>query len=100
MNRIYSSMLDTRVNGDNVGRYRELDDRDPVCLGHGERTTPRTDGGACGEGPKIDYVFVRQNRVVGDYSADALNIPESCGGACSDHRPLAGTVTLRVRVAP
>lgn len=44
---------------------------------------------------------------MGPYSADALDTPltrvgltpssERPDGACSDHRPLVGTVTLRVR---
>src|SRR5690606_33724213 len=44
MNTIYAASANTRFNGDNRGRYRELDDRDPICLGYGERTTPNTSG--------------------------------------------------------
>jgi hypothetical protein len=64
----------------------------------------RAQRGGCA---KIDHLVVRQDRIVGPYSADALDTPltrvgltpssERPDGACSDHRPLVGTVTLRVR---
>ena len=96
---VYSSAVDTPNNRGNTGRYRELDDADPNhCLGYGERTTPGTTGGPCGEGGKIDFIFVRQNRVVdADYDADTLNIPDDCTGVCSDHRPVIGRVQVKVR---
>lgn len=86
-------------NPTNTGNYRELDDADPAhCPGYGEGTVPGS-GGPCGQGGKIDFIFARANRIVGgDYSADTLNIPSTCTGACSDHRAVVGEVKLRVRV--
>lgn len=96
---MYSSNVDTPNNRNNTGRYRELDDADPAnCPGYGEHSTPGTSGGPCGTGGKIDFVFVRQNRIVGgDYDGDTLDIPGDCTGACSDHRPLVGHAKVRVR---
>jgi endonuclease/exonuclease/phosphatase family metal-dependent hydrolase len=107
--------------GDDHGSYRELDDADPGnCVGYGEWTAtgpagappPCGNGAPCTPGDtrgcaKIDHLFVRQDRIAGAYSADALDIPLTCtglapsaerpDGACSDHRPLVGTVTVLVR---
>lgn len=96
---VYSSTVDTPNNRNNAGRYHELDDADAAhCPGYGERSTPGGTGGPCGTGGKIDFIFTRQNRIVnGDYDADTLNIPDDCTGACSDHRPEVGRVTVRVR---
>ncbi len=38
----YSASVDTAHNGSNHGAYRELDDRDRRCPGHGETTTSGT----------------------------------------------------------
>lgn len=110
-----------RQGGGDHGSYRELDDADTGnCARYGEWTATGPAGGPppCGGGTpctpgdtrgcaKIDHVFVREDRIVRDYSADALDIPLTCvpvprrpdlpTGACSDHRPLVGTVTLLVR---
>ena len=116
----YSSRLDVPANRGNVGRYRELDDDDPRhCRGYGEWTaagapgapppcagtgtsctSAQTDG--CG---KIDLIFVREDRIVGGYTGDSLDIATTCrevlelpdvhpAGACSDHRIVTGTVTV------
>ena len=88
-----------RNNPGNRGRYHELDDNDADhCMGYGERSHPGT-GGPCGEGGKIDFIFVRRSRIVDgrDYNADSLTIPTTCGGSCSDHRPIRGRVRVLVR---
>jgi endonuclease/exonuclease/phosphatase family metal-dependent hydrolase len=99
LNALYSSQASTRNNPGNTGRYRELDDDDrDHCRGYGERTNPGN-GGPCGEGGKIDFIFARANRIVnGAYGADALDIPQDCTGACSDHRAIRGWAKLRYRV--
>lgn len=99
LDSVYSGAVDTRNNRNNRGRYREVDDDDPEhCRGFGERSTPRTSGGPCREGGKIDFIFVRQNRIAGGaYSGDTLNIPGDCTGVCSDHRPVKGRVRLTIR---
>lgn len=99
LDAVYASAVDTRNNRNNRGRYREVDDDDPAhCRGFGERTLPGTRGGPCREGGKIDFIFVRQNRIVsGNYDGDTLNIPADCTGVCSDHRPVIGRVRLRIR---
>ncbi|MBK7860337.1 MAG: endonuclease/exonuclease/phosphatase family protein [Archangiaceae bacterium] len=96
---VYSSQVNTPNNRNNTGKYHELDDADPAhCPGYGERSTPGTAGGPCQMGGKIDFIFARQNRIVNDtYSAETLNIPTDCTGACSDHRPEIGTVKVKVR---
>lgn len=99
LDRFYAPSLDTPNNRDNRGHYRELDDDDrDHCRGYGEVTVdgPPT-GGPCGEGSKIDLIFVREDRLAGPYSADSLAIASSCGGPCSDHRILTGEVTVHVR---
>lgn len=94
---VYSSAANTRNNGGNRGRYRELDDADPDhCIGYGERSHAGS-GGPCGEGGKIDFIFVRENRIVdGNYGADTFDVPTDCTGACSDHRAVFGRVRVRV----
>jgi endonuclease/exonuclease/phosphatase family metal-dependent hydrolase len=111
----------TAGSGGGRGSYRELDDSDPRhCPGYGEWTAtgpagaphPCSGGAPCTAGDtggcaKIDHVFVRQDLIAGAYGADALDTPLTCAGmptsperpdgACSDHRPLVGTVTVRVR---
>lgn len=82
------------------GHYRELDDDDTDhCPGYGEWTADDVPGTAppCGEKAKIDMIFVREDAIVGPYSADALPIPRQCAGvpACSDHRILTGKVVLK-----
>jgi endonuclease/exonuclease/phosphatase family metal-dependent hydrolase len=110
----------TAGSGGGRGSYRELDDTDPGCPGTGEWTATGPAGAPppCGGGApctpadtrgcaKIDHLFVRQDRITGAYTADALDTPLTCtsvagrpdlpAGACSDHRPLVGTVTVQVR---
>lgn len=99
LDAVYASGANTRNNPNNRGAYREVDDDDPDhCRGYGERTLPGTAGGPCREGGKIDFVFVRGNRIVdGNYGGDTFNVPSDCTGRCSDHRPLLGRTRLRVR---
>lgn len=99
LNAVYSDAASTRNNPDNRGRYRELDDADPAhCPGYGERSVPNTTGGPCGAGGKIDFLFVRENRIVdGAYTGDTFDIPTDCTGVCSDHRAVWGRVRVRVR---
>lgn len=97
MNGWYSPSVDTPHNSDNVGHYRELDDDDvDHCPGYGEPTVGVGDPpGACQPEKKIDMIFVRENRIVGDYWADALAISQQCGGPCADHKVLVGHVAVR-----
>jgi endonuclease/exonuclease/phosphatase family metal-dependent hydrolase len=117
----YRRGLDAPANRGNDGSYRELDDDDSThCRGYGEWTAAGTPGAAppcagtdtgctaaqsdgCG---KIDLIFVREDRIVGGYTGDSLAIAASCrtiperpavhlAGACSDHRIVTGTVTVR-----
>ncbi|MFF7179365.1 endonuclease/exonuclease/phosphatase family protein [Streptomyces sp. NPDC008121] len=97
-------------NGNNTGAHRELDDADAAnCPGYGEWTADAVPGNAppCGDKAKIDHVFVRESRVAGPYSADALTIPTGCTvpdpmappadpTQCSDHRVLVGTVPVLI----
>ncbi len=87
-------------NPANRGAFRELDDDDAShCRGYGERSVPRTGGGPCRDGRRIDLVFVRANRIVeGRYGSDTRDIPTTCGGPCSDHRPVGAWARLRIRV--
>ncbi|MEH0939100.1 endonuclease/exonuclease/phosphatase family protein [Micromonospora sp. CPCC 205543] len=97
LNTWYSSSLNTPNNSGNTGNYRELDDTDGRCPGYGETTV--YDGnteGLCDQGKKIDLIFVRGDRIAGTYSGDSLAIPTTCGGPCSDHRVVIGTVTVSV----
>jgi endonuclease/exonuclease/phosphatase family metal-dependent hydrolase len=120
----YSSGLDVPANQDNAGSYRELDDNDSAhCRGFGEWTAAGPPGAlppcagsestctvaaadGCG---KIDLIFVREDRIVGDYTSDSLAISSSCdrardrdrdrseeysAGSCSDHRIVTGTVRV------
>jgi endonuclease/exonuclease/phosphatase family metal-dependent hydrolase len=95
----YDSALDTENNKLNRGQYRELDDTEPICPGYGEATTENNGPGACGQSQKIDFIWVRQNRLAGPYSEDALAISHNCTGgkACSDHRIITGTVKVNVQ---
>lgn len=99
LNALYSSDANTTHNPNNTGAYRELDDDDhDHCRGYGERSHAGQ-GGPCGEGGKIDFIFARNNRIVnGNYAADSLSVPQDCTGACSDHRALRGTAKLRYRI--
>lgn len=100
LNAVYASGANhPRNNPNNHGHYREVDDADPDhCRGYGERSLPGTSGGPCHAGGKIDFIFVRNNRIVdGRYSGDTLNIPSTCGGVCSDHRAVLGRVRVRIR---
>ena len=116
----YSSGLDAPSNRGNVGRYRELDDDDSRhCRGYGEWTAvgaPGTAPPCAGTGTsctgaqrdgcgKIDLIFAREDRIVGGYTGDSLDIATTCrevpeqpdvqpAGACSDHRIVTGTVTV------
>ncbi|WP_353945332.1 endonuclease/exonuclease/phosphatase family protein [Streptomyces sp. HUAS MG91] len=97
----YSRTLSTPSNASNTGSYRELDDNDADhCLGYGEWTAAGTPGATppCGqEYAKIDLMFVREDRIVGAYSADSLGISTACTGvaACSDHRIVVGSATVQ-----
>jgi endonuclease/exonuclease/phosphatase family metal-dependent hydrolase len=98
---VYSRHANHRThNPNNRGHYHELDDSDANhCKGYGERSTPNLDGGPCGDGHRIDMIFARRNRIHEErYGADTMNIPTTCGGACSDHRPVRGHVRAIVRV--
>ncbi len=93
----YAPSVSTANNSGNTGAYRELDDTDSRCPGYGENT--QDDGepaGPCGAGKKIDLIFARESRIVGSYVGDSLSISGDCGGPCSDHRILIGTVTVSV----
>jgi endonuclease/exonuclease/phosphatase family metal-dependent hydrolase len=92
----YAATLDTARNRGNRGGFRELDDVDPDCPGHGEGTRVDTDGGPCRTGTKIDLIFAPQGRIVGPHRADSLPISTACGGPCSDHRIVHGRVTVTV----
>jgi endonuclease/exonuclease/phosphatase family metal-dependent hydrolase len=98
INGWYSSTLDTPNNRNNTGNYRELDDNDAGnCIGYGENTVAEADPpGPCGPGKKIDLIFAHDDRITGGYSGDSLSISQSCGGPCSDHRIVIGTVTVLV----
>lgn len=101
LNGVYSEAANHPThNPNNRGRYRELDDADREhCTGFGERSTPNLDGGPCREGVRIDMIFARENRIDGDrYRGDVMNIPTTCGGACSDHRPVRGQLRALVRI--
>ncbi|MGW3659140.1 endonuclease/exonuclease/phosphatase family protein [Streptomyces sp. NPDC005151] len=100
LNSYYAPSLDVPNNGHNTGAYRELDDNDPAnCLGYGEWTADGTPGAAppCGGNAKIDLIFVRESALAGPYSEDSLAISTTCTGvaACSDHRIVVGTVTVK-----
>ncbi|WSA11466.1 endonuclease/exonuclease/phosphatase family protein [Micromonospora sp. NBC_01813] len=96
----YAPSLNHPNNASNRGAYRELDDTEPSCPGYGEQTQEASHLGLgpCGQVKKVDLIFVRENRIVGGYSGDSLSISASCGGLCSDHRILIGTVTVSVTV--
>ena len=98
LNTLYTAAANTRNNPDNRGRYHELDDADPEhCAGYGERSQPGASAGPCSQGQKIDFIFVRENRIVDDaYAGDAFDIPTDCTGVCSDHRAVFGRVRGRV----
>ncbi|GAA0923737.1 hypothetical protein Vau01_053090 [Virgisporangium aurantiacum] len=93
----YAPSVSTPNNAGNTGAYRELDDTDSRCVGYGENTQDAgTPAGPCGPGKKIDLIFARENRIVGTYDGDSLSISTDCGGPCSDHRIVIGTVTVAV----
>jgi endonuclease/exonuclease/phosphatase family metal-dependent hydrolase len=98
LNSIYSASANTPNNPSNTGHYREVDDDDPGhCRGYGERSLPGTAGGPCMQGGKIDFILVRENRIVsGDYVGDTFNDPNDCTGVCSDHRAVWGRVHMRI----
>ncbi|TCB91312.1 endonuclease/exonuclease/phosphatase family protein [Micromonospora zingiberis] len=98
LNGWYSASLNHPNNANNQGAYRELDDTEPTCFGYGEKTQEAGDLGPCGDVKKVDLIFVRENRIVGSYTGDSLAIATSCGGPCSDHRILIGTVTVSITV--
>ncbi len=105
----YSSSLDVPANRHNTGRYRELDDDDSTCLAYGEWTAVgrpgavppcAPSGGSCTASAsdgcgKIDLIFVRQDRIAGAYSADALEISTSCSGIRAPGGGLSDRVLLR-----
>lgn len=94
----YSPNVNTAVNSNNTGRFRELDDTEPVCAGYGESTTRGIDPGPCNIGSKIDMIFVPEGRLShNNRNGDALPLVETCTqGLCSDHRIFYGKVTLNV----
>ncbi|WP_373873349.1 endonuclease/exonuclease/phosphatase family protein [Actinoplanes derwentensis] len=97
LNSWYAASANTTINPGNWGRFRELDDTDPVCLGYGEGTTNKTDNGKCGLGSKIDMIFIPESRFANNSRfGDSLAISQACGGACSDHRVYYGTATVTV----
>lgn len=99
LDKWYSSSLNTPYNSANYGSYRELDDTDTRCAGYGEVTVDNGDnGGPCGLGRKIDFIFVRENRLVGSYPGDSLPISTVCDGYCSDHRIVIGAATVDVNL--
>jgi len=107
----YAPAVHGPANGHNTGAYRELDDTDGRnCPGYGEWTATGPPGAAppCGNGGKIDMIFVREDAIAGSYRADALKIPTTChgvpakpsvyaAGSCSAHRILAGHGPVQVR---
>ncbi|MBT2446797.1 endonuclease/exonuclease/phosphatase family protein [Streptomyces sp. ISL-43] len=100
LDRYYSANVDTDNNRGNYGAYRELDDADNAhCAGHGEPTTEVPGTSPCGINAKVDLIFVRESTLADpvSYGADSLAISTACTGvtACSDHRILTGTVTVR-----
>jgi endonuclease/exonuclease/phosphatase family metal-dependent hydrolase len=100
-NAVYSEHANHAAhNPNNHGHYHELDDNDrDHCKGYGERSVPNLDGGPCGDGTRIDMIFARRNRIQDErYGSDTMNIPTTCGGACSDHRPVRGQLRAIVRV--
>lgn len=105
MDAVYAPGVNTPNNRNNHGNYRELDDNDAAhCRGYGQATGQYASGGACGKGRKIDYIFVRANRVVWNadtpYTASARALNRNCGAGnnelCSDHRMLTGRVTVKI----
>lgn len=99
LDKWYSSTLNSQYNSANYGSYRELDDTDTRCAGYGETTVDNGDaGGPCGLGRKVDFIFVRENRLAGSYTGDSLSIPTTCDGYCSDHRVVIGTAPVDVNL--
>ncbi|MFI6483739.1 endonuclease/exonuclease/phosphatase family protein [Nonomuraea sp. NPDC050663] len=106
LNNWYSSSLNTVNNGNNTGHYREMDDNDPTaCLGYGAWTAnaiPADPSPCAAVEPrsKVDLIFVREDRIAGTYTGNALAIPATCAGipegACSDHRIVIGTVPVLI----
>lgn len=47
---------------------------------------------------KIDFIFVRENRLAGSYPGDWLSISTACDGYCSDHRIVIGAATVDVNL--
>lgn len=99
MNMWYSKALNTTLNKDNYGYYREADDTDSRCPGYGEHTIAKSENtitcGSSGKRSKIDFIFFRENHVK-TYHADVADAPKCSGGAlCSDHRYLIGKVTFK-----
>lgn len=99
LNKWYSSSVNTPHNSANYGSYRELDDTDTRCVGYGETTFGNDDEGPCGLGRKIDFIFVRENRLAGSYDGDSLSISTACSDSpCSDHRIVIGTAMVDVNL--
>ncbi|WMX46689.1 endonuclease/exonuclease/phosphatase family protein [Streptomyces roseicoloratus] len=107
LDTFYSATLNTTVNRNNSGLFREVDDNDSGnCLGYGEWTAddPNVGPSPCGTPRKIDMIFVSEASLAapGSYSGDSLAISTACDrttaspdGRCSDHRIVVGTATLR-----
>ncbi|WP_159007229.1 endonuclease/exonuclease/phosphatase family protein [Streptomyces sp. NRRL S-813] len=101
LKQLYAPSVATAANHGNTGANRELDDADRAhCPGYGQWTAVGSQAVAspCGDGPKVDEIFVRESRLAGAYSAASLPIPRTCSGIayCSDHRALFGTVRMTV----
>jgi endonuclease/exonuclease/phosphatase family metal-dependent hydrolase len=99
LNSFYSTKVVHSNNPNNVGHYRELDDDDAEhCPGYGEATIENAVAESpCGTPKKIDFIFVREDRIAGSYEEDALAISGACGGNCSDHRIVFGRVPVFIR---
>lgn len=80
----------------NTGIFRELDDQDPSCPGYGEQTTEGSLGNTCGKPAKVDSIYAVESRLI-SYDADSHPISQTaCGGPCSNHRIVDGTLTIPV----
>ncbi|GIF38732.1 hypothetical protein [Actinoplanes xinjiangensis] len=93
--------MNTAANRGTPAPTRELDDTDAICPGYGELTAVETPKN---QNAEVALMFVREDRLTGDYTADSIGIPRSCSGigaaqyypssSCSGHRILLGRVTV------
>jgi endonuclease/exonuclease/phosphatase family metal-dependent hydrolase len=86
----YPASIASPANHDNHGAFHELDDVDPAY--------PEGTGAGTGAGGhvKIDYLFAPRDRLVQGvpYRLQTHVVPQTCGGPCSDHRPVFGRASL------